>query len=923
MDNRACEVHRNTPNVSVSDSRGLLVRDLVYSRHPDTPQGTEALVTKHSQDARGYLACSADPLLSRAGVVNVVGRYDLSGNAVRWQSVDGGTCLQLTDTAGQPLLRVAHIATPEMAADDYSQAVTQYWHYELQGLPGRLVAMTEQAAGAPLRCAERRVYAGPDLQHQQRNLAGVSMLHYDTAGQMKILSVALSGVPSGVSRRLMTEADDIGAQVDWQGEEPSAWDEMLVPQQQGHITLSTLDAMGTPLNHEDAAGHVQRMAYDLAGRLAATWLTLQAGAEQAVVKALNYGAAGQKLSEAHGNGLFTRYRFEACSVRLLGIATVREPELKLLLDLAYTYDPAGNVLRVVNAAQATRFWRGQKVEAGNQYVYDSLHQLVRASGREMALARHAFITFDQATYSQYTRTYSYDVGGNLTQIRHRGPATGNNYTTDFTVSDRSNRAVLSALTQNPREVEGMFTAGGQQRLLYPGQRLLWTPRGELQQVSPVTREGADDDFERYRYAGDRQRVLKLTSRETAGARTGQRVVYLPGLELRSTFIGGAQTEAMQIVTMGEPGRAQVRVLRWHVGQPAGVENDQWRFSHDDLSGSCLLETDSKGSVISQEEFYPYGGTAIFTGRSATEASYKSLRYSGKERDVSGLYYYGWRYYQTWAGRWLSADPAGMVDGLNLYRMVRNNPTSAVDPDGKNSQDLATEHANPGSHLEAPPRQLVDMIRETFQVRAREMSLVPNERVIHTDQFTLYRGAAQPKRLKIISHGKPVATPATDGQHVERVFTASANMNFFTENGFMAVVATEQASPNSLESFVKGERPVRERFLRGDNVSNYTLAELAPGKSSSETVKEYERAPFKMKMERMANHNEVDVLLINAPVNVSDVLQSLESRGLHYSSVDNLYCRGARPVRGSRFWRGLVGRLQNWRDGAGPQRAAHR
>nr|WP_254867002.1 RHS repeat-associated core domain-containing protein [Salmonella enterica] len=29
-----------------------------------------------------------------------------------------------------------------------------------------------------------------------------------------------------------------------------------------------------------------------------------------------------------------------------------------------------------------------------------------------------------------------------------------------------------------------------------------------------------------------------------------------------------------------------------------------------------------------------------------------------------MYYYGYRYYQPWAGRWTSADPAGAVDGLN-------------------------------------------------------------------------------------------------------------------------------------------------------------------------------------------------------------------------------------------------------------------
>ncbi|WP_276307077.1 RHS repeat-associated core domain-containing protein, partial [Kosakonia sacchari] len=39
----------------------------------------------------------------------------------------------------------------------------------------------------------------------------------------------------------------------------------------------------------------------------------------------------------------------------------------------------------------------------------------------------------------------------------------------------------------------------------------------------------------------------------------------------------------------------------------------------------------------------------------------------------------------WAGRWLSADPAGTVDGLNLFRMVRNNPITFFDEEGKEAQ----------------------------------------------------------------------------------------------------------------------------------------------------------------------------------------------------------------------------------------------
>lgn len=79
-----------------------------------------------------------------------------------------------------------------------------------------------------------------------------------------------------------------------------------------------------------------------------------------------------------------------------------------------------------------------------------------------------------------------------------------------------------------------------------------------------------------------------------------------------------------------------------------------------------------------------------TGSSGVEADYKTVRYSDKERDATGLYYYGYRYYQSWAGRWLSYDPAGTIDGLNLYRMCKNNPVMFIDNDGLNPEWLYSQ-----------------------------------------------------------------------------------------------------------------------------------------------------------------------------------------------------------------------------------------
>ena len=39
-----------------------------------------------------------------------------------------------------------------------------------------------------------------------------------------------------------------------------------------------------------------------------------------------------------------------------------------------------------------------------------------------------------------------------------------------------------------------------------------------------------------------------------------------------------------------------------------------------------------GSIISYEEYYPYGSTSYQAGRSAVEVSLKRYRYTGKERD---------------------------------------------------------------------------------------------------------------------------------------------------------------------------------------------------------------------------------------------------------------------------------------------------
>ena len=89
-----------------------------------------------------------------------------------------------------------------------------------------------------------------------------------------------------------------------------------------------------------------------------------------------------------------------------------------------------------------------------------------------------------------------------------------------------------------------------------------------------------------------------------------------------------------------------------------------------------LVIDSTGNLVNREEYTPYGETSF--GSFAR----KRYRFTGKERDEeSGLNYHGARYYVPWLARWTSSDPAGTVDGPNLYSYVANNPIRLIDLSG--------------------------------------------------------------------------------------------------------------------------------------------------------------------------------------------------------------------------------------------------
>jgi RHS repeat-associated protein len=101
----------------------------------------------------------------------------------------------------------------------------------------------------------------------------------------------------------------------------------------------------------------------------------------------------------------------------------------------------------------------------------------------------------------------------------------------------------------------------------------------------------------------------------------------------------------------------------------------------DVLESTRLTTNSQGSAIGVFRYDPFG--ALLSGNPATP-----FLYSGKYQYASiGWYEYQRRQYIPSFGRFAQPDPAGFIDGPNLYSFVGNNPLSARDPNGTDRQNV--------------------------------------------------------------------------------------------------------------------------------------------------------------------------------------------------------------------------------------------
>jgi RHS repeat-associated protein len=714
--------HASTPARAHFDILGRVFRSI------EDAGGGRLFATAFELDLEGNQLSVADA----RGNVALRTRYDLLGRVLRREALDAGTRRTLPDAAGQPI----------RAWDSRGHRL----RHTYDALRRPLDLFLKPGTASEI-LVERMIHGESTAtgltaaQVIAANLRGRVFRHLDGAGIATSARYDFKGNLLETQRRFAVE---FRTDLDW-STSPALETETF-------SVLTAFDALNRPFQVTTPDGSITRNVYNEARLLEKVNVRLRgATLETEIVSAVEYDAKGQRTRIVYGNRAETASTYDRRTYRLTRLLTTRSGSTDALQDLSYTYDPVGNIIRIGDAAQPTIYFSGAAVTATSEYVYDPLYRLTEAKGREHVgtvvpadgrrphydwndLPRRGLShPADGTALRRYKQTYDYDAVGNLLRLAHDagGP---DNWTRRHIVPDSGNRLQSTTLPGDPDTgalpVRYTYDEHGNTTSMPHLTRLAWNFKDQLREVKLDT-----DRTAWYHCDASGQRVRKII--EKTGTIVEERF-YLGSFEIYRRRAGGVlKLERETLHLMDDQRRiALAETKTVDADDPTGLLVPVLRYQLGNHLGSAVLELDAAAAVISYEELYPYGATSFQSGRNAAEVSLKRYRFTGKERDEeTGFTYHGARYYAPWLGRWTSCDPAGMVDGPNLYEYARGNPIRLNDSNGLKAHEAPPPppptnvefgeesiQAHPDSHVveghvpASPKASLIDRLSESSLLR---------------------------------------------------------------------------------------------------------------------------------------------------------------------------------------------------------------
>jgi len=363
-------------------------------------------------------------------------------------------------------------------------------------------------------------------------------------------------------------------------------------------------------------------------------------------------------------------------------------EVEVLIDNCSTADiyidgvlEANDINPRGNPTEIDRLWFSAQGASGGPEIYVDDYLAAKYVNPEPFIS--AFGSEEEVNYSKSLLLfYQYDKSGSVTQI-------SDGETTETYSYDQLDRIIGS--TGPWPDISYKYDEVGNRLLLKEGQnsttysyddmnRLTqtgnmyynWDANGNLRRKE----DGTDTWDYTYDFENRLTKILKngdWTNKFLYDAR-GRRVWLNHSLDGSVTFAYSGLNIISERDSSGETLHFYANGLHISENRSGMIE-----YFHQDHLGSTRLKTDENGTSIYETNYAPFGP-------SYGESGLEEFKYTGKQEDSSGLYYFGARFYDPEIGRFITKDvmPGSLIDpqSLNRYVYCRNNPLKYTDPDGR-------------------------------------------------------------------------------------------------------------------------------------------------------------------------------------------------------------------------------------------------
>jgi RHS repeat-associated protein len=452
----------------------------------------------------------------------------------------------------------------------------------------------------------------------------------------------------------------------------------------------TYDAAGNRTSMTDQDGNETEYAYDALNRLSC--LT-DSGAN---VTSFAYNELSRVTEIVYPNGAGVEYAYD-----VMGRVTNMTNTGTNMSSFAYQYDPNGMRTAAMHVGDAVI-----------TYEYDAVNRLIKEAKER--------VNIQDETVPRYVYEFAYDASGNRTQMRrmysrtcfwdyYGDGLTGaaetflnlNNY------AEGSNESGLAFETEikgtiNRPIIETSYVYDADNRLTSLSEEMSYS--GTLFQIkgivsayddngnliSETLTSGGSSQVKDYRYDYEN----RFTELEVDGVPAfsavydgeGRRVAVTEGGATSKCYYDGLSvilernsSDVTSKLFTRIPGSAGgiggIISMATPLDTDASKFDDEILFYHYDGIGNVANMSGANG-VQNAKYIYDAFGNELQTSGAWTATN--DYAFSTKEKDASGLVYYGARYYNPEIGRWTQRDPMGFVDGPNVYAFVGNNPVNYFD-----------------------------------------------------------------------------------------------------------------------------------------------------------------------------------------------------------------------------------------------------